>query len=59
MSEQQLCQRTHCLWKPGQPVEGMFCHYVYAGAIPCTGPQRCIFCGKTKPIEGDDRKTLQ
>lgn len=45
---QTKCERTLCLWKPGQPVEGIFCHYTYRGSIPCTGVQRCIFCNTIK-----------
>jgi hypothetical protein len=46
----KLCRRTHCIWKPGQPVEGMVCHFVFSGAIPCTGIRRCIFCNRPEPL---------
>jgi len=48
-----LCKRTFCLWKPGQPMKGMYCHYVYNGKIPNTGEQRCIFCGQRKEESED------
>jgi hypothetical protein len=41
-----LCQRTNALWKPGQPIAGVFCSYAYRGKIPCTGTLRCHLCGK-------------
>lgn len=46
-----LCERTLCLYKPGVKMQGMKCHYIYTGKMPCTGRLACQTCGKTKPEE--------
>jgi len=46
-----LCKRTLCIWKPGEPVENMVCHYVHKGNIPNTGARRCMFCGELEPSD--------
>jgi len=45
----KLCQRTNCLHRPGEPVEGMYCHFSYTGTIPGTGQKRCLFCNALEP----------
>ncbi len=47
-----LCKRTFCLTRPGEPVAGMFCHFAYSGAIPCTGPKLCLYCGEPEHPSG-------
>ena len=47
--EKPLCQRTHALYKPGETIPRVHCVFTYTGEIPCTGPQRCVLCGKAKP----------
>lgn len=46
---ERLCTRKLCMHRPGESVEGMVCHYVYKGSIPCTGVRRCMFCGEPEP----------
>jgi hypothetical protein len=45
MTIKKLCPRTLCIFRPGEPVEGMYCYFFYSGRIPCTGERRCISCG--------------
>lgn len=48
-TEKRLCERTYCIWHPGEPVEGCHCLYRWSGAIPCTGSYVCMMCGEPAP----------
>lgn len=44
----ELCKRTVCLWKTGEPQPGVTCVFAYTGSVPCTGQLRCMTCGRIK-----------
>lgn len=45
MKKRELCKRTVCLWRPGEPQPGMTCTFAYVGRVPGTGPLVCMTCG--------------
>lgn len=47
----RVCNRTYCIWKPRQQIEGFYCTFGYDSShtLRDYGVRRCLFCHELEP----------